>query len=276
MKTTRTRWIGRSAAVAAGMIAMLAGTMPTSTAERPPWAGTGGGPGGEEGTLGNNLSVPTVFVPSYNGAPVLRVPSAAGTLALPMGQASTEFPGYYLQKTESTWQAEYTTATTAAVVADWGDNLTERPTLTARQPLRVEMGLYVPTTMQGFVVEKLTPDVEDRYATYGTTGVPATFAEARVLDEGATLTVKNASTGVNVYDGPMSTEVNSTGAVVYGYNWGIKGRKNFPVSGTYELTFTTNHTTLAGVRDGAATWTPTSTTITVVLNSTSGGGGGHQ
>ena len=49
-----------------------------------------------ETTLGNNLSVPAVFVPDVTalGAPVLRVP--CGAAVVPSGPESTQYPGYWL------------------------------------------------------------------------------------------------------------------------------------------------------------------------------------
>lgn len=242
----------------------------------------GGPPGGEE--AGNNLSIPAIFVPDSLGGPALRVP--CGTYAVPGWDGvppSTVYEGYWLQKTEATWSADCTTAPAANVLADWGDNLTTRPTVAAGKPVRVEVSLLDPAAvgMNGFVITNLTPELADRLATYGTRGVPddafVTGAEGapltRVFDTGATLTIEmldETGTPVSViFDGPMTAEINSTGAVIYGYNWGTKGRKNTPAPGTYRITFRTVATMIIGITDTAGqnvpTWDATSTSVTVVL-----------
>ena len=263
----------RLAALAlAGVFVATAATSP-SFAAKPPGAG--------EDTLGNNLSVPAYFVPGYTGTPALRA-GDCGALIPASGPTSTTYPGYYLQKTEATWQAECATAATLGVVADWGDNLTTRPSLTSRQPLRVEMGLLYtpPEAMQGFTVDNLTPDVEDRLATYGTLGVATDFPVARVYDDGATLRIEKLDApSTVVYDGPMTAEINSLGAVVYGYNWGIKGRQSFPQSGTYKLTFTTGATTITGIdpSDQGAISEPSfnsaSSSLVITIDAANSGGG---
>lgn len=251
-----------------------------------------GPPGGEE--AGNNLSIPAIFVPDASGGPVLRVP--CGTYAVPGWDGalpSTVYDGYWLQKTEATWNADCATALTANVLADWGDNLTTRPSLPSGKPVRVEVSLLDPAAvgLGGFVITNLTPELEDRLATYGTRGVPEdafTTGDAgapltRVFDTGATLTIELLdANGVPVsviFDGPMTAEINSIGAVIYGYNWGTKGRRNAPAPGTYRITFRTVATTIIGITDTAAqnvpTWDATSTSVTVVLTSGNSGGGGR-
>jgi hypothetical protein len=204
--------------------------------------------------------------------------------------SSTEFEGYWLQKTEATWSATCTTAGTANVIADWGDNLTSRPTQPAGQPIRVEMSLLDLTTtgMTGYAITNLTPDLADRLATYGTRGAPDDLyltgepgaPSVRVFDAGATLTIEKIVDEVPtlvVFDGPMTAEINSTGAVVYGFNWGTKGKANAPAPGTYRLTFTTNSTVITGIADAGAlrvpTWDADSTSLEVSVTSGKPGGG---
>jgi hypothetical protein len=251
----------------------------------------GGGGGGGEETAGNNLSVPAIFVPDATGGPALRVP--CGTYAVPGADGvppSTVYPGYWLQQTEATWGADCATAPTGSVIADWGDNLTTRPDLAGGKPVRVEVSLLDPAaiSMQGFVITNLTPDVEDRLATYGTRGETldgfttgtAGAPVTRVFDTGATLTIEQFVNGgwTTIY-GPtvMTAEINSTGAVVYGFNWGSKGKRNTPATGTYRLTFTTVNTTITGIADTAAlnlpTFTANSTSVTINLTSRSAPGG---
>lgn len=236
----------------------------------------------EEETLGNNLSVPLVVVPSASpdNLPTLRG-GACGESQMPTGPRSTQYPGYYLQKTEAMWQAACSTALSANVIANWGDNLISRPIISARQPVRVEVALeQMPSApMTGFVVENLTPDLEDRNATYGTQGVATPFSTVRVFDSGAMLRIERVDgPGGIVYEGPIAAEVNSTGAVVYGYNWGVKGKSNRALPGTYLVTFMSNHTTITAVDPGdaaKATFGPKSTSVTVTLSSSAGRRGGE-
>ncbi len=124
--------------------------------------------------------------------------------------------------------------------AEWGDNLTSAP-LKAGTPIRVEIGFLVDPAgypMPGYVVEKLDPSLLDRESHYGTLGNEvAAFPEVRVWNSGVTLDIRR-SDGTVVYSGAYTAEVNSTGRVVYGFNW------QKPLSGEYTLTVTTNGITL--------------------------------
>ncbi len=238
-------------------------------------SGGGGGGGEEETILGNNLSVPTIFV-AGSTAPTTRIPCPS--LAISPGTdgktPSTEYPGYWLQKTDATWTAECTTTESANVTADWGDNLTGEHGVTGNHTIRVEVGLLdMEAIMTGYTVENLTPSLDDRNSTYGTLGDPqAVFTTgadifAKVWDPGATLKIEkmNGPTPAStIYDGPMSSEINSTGSVVYGYNWGNKGSP--PGTGIFRLTFTTSPATLiTGVADTSAEFTEHSSSLLVNL-----------
>ena len=253
-----------AAAFTAGLMAS------TAVAKGPP-------PGKGETTLGNNLSVPATFVPSSTaaGAPALRLPcvlnSEAPTSADPK---CTEFPDYWCQKTAATWQAACTAAAaTALVTADWGDNLTGGGVLKAGKPIRVEMSLTENNnTRAGFNVIKLTPDLEDRLATYGTDGLSA-FLSTKVFDSGTRLRIEKLNgTATTIYDGPIAAEINSIGAVVYGFNWGTQGGVTAPVAGTYRITFFTNATTITDSIDGVKCVDGKCTSVEVTL--TAGGRGG--
>ena len=271
----------RAALVAATILA--AGLVVTSVA-----VAKQGPPAGEES--GNNLSVPAIWIGS--GGPTLRGGPCGALVPVDGTPDTSQFPDYYLQKTADVWQAECSEETSVSATADWGDNLF-RPVLTTRSPLRVEMGLLADTTMNGMVVENLTPDELDRNATYGTLGVPTSFNTVRVFESGATLTIQELAedgnpVGPPVYDGPMPVEINSIGAVVYGYNWGVQGQANRMQAGTYELTFTTVGTTItacettseaeAEAEPAPATCdhTSSSTSVTIdILPGDSGGNGGN-
>lgn len=287
MNRTATRT--RSGVLRGALIAIVAAALATPAAAfaAPP-------PGvGEEETLGNNLSVPAIFVPSTAGAPALRVPcdavaQAPGVDGVP---SSTLYPGYWLQKTTATWSASCLEAAAATVTADWGDNLTTAGSLTAGKPIRVEVGLLAPTAvgLTGYAITNLTPELEDRLATYGTRGAPtdeyltgaAGAPLTRVWDSQATITIEQYVDGAwvpVVATQSMTAEINSTGAVVYGFNWGSKGRKNTPAAGEYRATFTTSTaTTITAISDVAGinvpTFTEHSTTLEFTLASKNRGGG---
>lgn len=230
---------------------------------------------GEETT--NNLSVPAIFVPSVGvGTPTCT--DLDDTVLPDPASVSLTFPGYYIQG-EATWQADCMTAAIDAVVATaaWGDNLTSAP-LKQRTPIRVEVGLMVDPLaypMTGFSVIKLTDEL-DRLATYGTDGAPVTpFGEVRVWDAGARLTISN-ETGAVLYDGPYTAEINSTGRVVYGYNW------QKPVAGTWTIAFyapdvvigATDAGTLSDA-DGDGAIDTVTLTVNVAIKAGGGGGGPH-
>lgn len=214
-----------------------------------------GKPPVEEET-GNNLSYAGKFVPSTVGAPSLRL-TCLDQLQPPdaTDPKCTDFPDYWCQKTAATWQAACVTAMTAIVNANWGANLVGDGVLKAGKPIRVEMGLVDATSplQTRIIVTNLTPDLEDRFATYGTNGATTSDTSYSVFDAGATLKIETCNTseclvptGVVLPEGPMSAEINSLGNIVYGYNWGTKGRTNAPAPGTYKLTFCANNTQILG------------------------------
>jgi hypothetical protein len=234
--------------------ALLASATGAAAAGGPPpgrGGGGGGGGGGGETTLGNNLSVPTIFVGGLPATPVVRSATLAPSDQVygPVGAQSTQFPGYWVQQSEATWRAAYIAVQPGPddpvlAVANWSDNLTKHQ-WAARQPIRVEMVLYDPDeVLTGFVMTNLTPTLDDRVAVFGTDGAifqtPFVGTEGtvytRVFVPGATLSIVRDD-GMVVYNGPMTAEMNAGGAVTYGYNWGIKGKTNMPQAGTYTLTF---------------------------------------
>ncbi|MGA9774898.1 MAG: hypothetical protein WBU92_03140 [Candidatus Dormiibacterota bacterium] len=222
----------------------------------------GGGGGGTEAT--NNLSVPTTFIGDMTPFTGLTCPSG------PIAPVGTLTDGYYIQG-QATWQAQCVTAESASnVTAKWGDNLSS-PQPKAGTPIRVEVAMTMPVTpaMVGYMVENLTPDVADRNATYGTTGTPVDSSTGGVWDASATMSIVNDDTMVTLYSGPPSSEINSLGQVVYGFNWGTgKGGSPAVAAGNYTLTFTAPNVTLTG---GGHTIT---LNLTVPEDHSGGGGGG--
>ncbi|MEZ5260741.1 MAG: hypothetical protein R2755_02960 [Acidimicrobiales bacterium] len=72
-----------------------------------------------------------------------------------------------------------------------------------------------------------------------------------------------------MYDGPFSAEINSTGRVVYGFNW------QKPAAGAYTITFSAPNVAVTGVDAGTIVDTHTITLdVNVALSAGRGGGGG--
>lgn len=257
------KWPSIAAAAAISAVLFASG----ATAQQGPPPGVS-----EEEEAGNNLSVPAIFVPSVGvGTPTC---TAADDTVLPDPlQVSTLFPGYWVQG-EATWQADcdVAAADTVSATADWGDNLTGAP-LKAGTPIRTEIGLLADASlypMTGFEVEKLTPELLDRYATYGTddaTGITP-YSEVRVWDSQATLSIVRSDSLV-VYSGTFTAELNSTGRVVYGYNW------QNPAAGDYTISVTMPQVMLTGSDSGGTVSSDGHTvTLLVKVAASAGGGGG--
>jgi hypothetical protein len=253
-----------AAAFTAGLMAS------TAVAKGPP-------PGKGETTLGNKPVGAGDIRPKQHGGGRAGVTSPMRSKFRSPdlgGPQCTDFPGYWCQKTAATWQAACTAAAaTALVTADWGDNLTGGGVLKAGKPIRVEMSLTENNnTRAGFNVIKLTPDLEDRLATYGTDGISA-FLSTKVFDSGTRLRIEKLNgTATTIYDGPIAAEINSIGAVVYGFNWGTQGGVTAPVAGTYRITFFTKATTITDSIDGVKCVDGKCTSVEVTL--TAGGRGG--
>lgn len=244
--------------------------------------GTPGPPDGVgEDTTPNSLSVPVINVATASA------PFACTSTALVMPSGTTVYyptgfenpivtppeggtlpaEGYYYIQGEATWQAECgTTTDMLSVAADWGDNLGGDAKLSVGAPVRVEVGLLVDTAvhtdyaaLQGFKVVKLTEEL-DRNATYGTLGVAEDLDEVRAYDDDARLRILDSSGNV-IYDAVFTAELNSTGRIVYGYNW------RPTAAGEFTLEFTSPAVKiLNGVDDHTAT-------IAVTVTSATGGGG---
>jgi len=232
--------------------------------------------------LGNNLSFAAKIV--GGGGPALRL--ACSTIpTAPSGPECTQFPGYWCQKTAAVWQAACdNTATTANVTATWGANLLgEAEALKAGRPIRVEMVLTEsggPAENPGYVVVNLTPTLEDRLSTYGTDGTEQ-FTDYTVYDNGAKLKIEqceNVSCQVIIKtilpDAAATAELNSLGNIVYGYNWGTKGKTNAPAAGIYKLTFTAKNTTIMSAPGAQNCAEGENCTYVIITVSPGGSGGG--
>jgi hypothetical protein len=234
-----------------------------------------------EEEYGNNLSFATKFVPAVpvSGEGTFLRLTCSPIPTEPSGPECNLFPGYWCQKTAATWQAACTVALTAEVTATWGANLIDG-NISAGKPIRVEMVLTESggaSNNPGYIVSKLTDEL-DRLATYGT-NKSMQYNEFTVLDVGAMLTIERCeslacATPTTIYDEEFTPEINSLGNVVYGYNWGTKGRTNTPAAGIYKLTFTANGTTIASV-PGAQRCSDGSCAFVIIEVKQSSGGGGR-
>lgn len=258
-------------------IALALAASPTAFAKGKPTPG-------EE--YGNNLSFATKFVPAVpaSGEGTFLRGDCLADATPPGGPYCNLFPGYWCQKTEAFWQAACTTAEagTVAVTATWGANLLGG-NISAGKPIRVEMVLTEAggsANNPGYVVVKLTDEL-DRLATYGTSGTPQ-YTDFTVLDVGATLRIETCEnlgcttiTGTILTDTEFTPEINSLGNVVYGYNWGTKGKMNTPAAGIYKLTFTANNTTIVSA-PGAQNCPALENCTYVVINVKQSSGGGNR
>jgi hypothetical protein len=233
--------------------------------------------------LGNNLSFAAKFVPNTTGSPTLRAACSAEPTE-PTGPRCALFPEYWCQKTEAVWQAACGIAPegTINVTATWGANLLGDAPLKAGRPIRVEMVLTESggTAGPGYVVTNLTPELEDRLATYGTNGTMQN-TDYTVWDAGARLKIETCAdeecvqaTGT-IIDSVATAELNSLGNIVYGYNWGTKGKASAPMPGIYKLTFTANGTAITSA-PGAQVCAEGSncTYVIITVTQAAGGGGG--
>ena len=234
--------------------------------------------------LGNNVSFPTKFVGTA-GVPATRLPCGNFDAATPpSGPECADFPGYWCQKTEAVWQAVCGPGLAGIeVTAMWGANLvTEDAMLKAGRPIRVEMTLTeFGQSGDAYTVVNLTPDLEDRFSTYGTNGAKAE-SNFVVYDSGATLKIERcddltcaAITDTVLPESVLAAEINSLGKVVYGYNWGTAGKVTAPTAGIYKLTFTANGTTI-GDAPGAKQCGAGNCTYVIINVLPAGGGGGRK
>jgi hypothetical protein len=241
-----------------------------------------------EEEYGNNLSFATKFVPEVPATgegTFLGRGTCPAVATPPDGPQCNLFPGYWCQKTEAFWQATCAIAPAGSVgvTATWGANLLGDATISAGRPIRVEMVLTeaggAPIN-PGYRVIKLTDEL-DRLATYGTDGTVQN-TDFTVLDVGATLRIETCEnlgcatpSGTVLPDTEFTPEINSLGNVVYGYNWGTKGKANAPAAGIYKLTFTAINTTIVsapGAQNCAAG--ENCTYVIIDVKQSSGGGGG--
>lgn len=192
------------------------------------------------------------------------------------------YSGYWLQGNACTWSTYCADVASASLTALWGSNLEDSSSLHADSTIRVEVALLdmaaTGEPYHGYVGTNLTPTLDDRYATYGTDS-------STVLSDGADLAYQthvwapdtgttSAGTAYSL-DTSMGAEVNSTGAVVYGFRWGGGKAGTTTPAGTYTLTFTVGGTsttttgvTTTGVVPGSVaqpTYDRSSTSIQVTV-----------
>ena len=236
-------------------------------------------PPAEEEEGSKNLSVPAIFVPSTAGSPFGGACTDGDDSVDPVGDKGVvvdgviEHPDYYIQG-DDTWQADCAIAAdnTVTATAEWGDNLTNAP-LKARTPIRVEIGFITDpaAAMPGYLVEKLDPSLLDRESHYGTLGNEvADYPEVRVWNSGVTLDIRSKDGTVVVANNvPYTAEVNSTGRIVYGFNW------QNPVAGEYTITVNAPTIAISGADAGIVSADGHTVTLDVNVGNKGGGGGGQ-
>lgn len=245
-----------AAVIGVGTIAFPAGALA---------AGPGGG--GEETTIGNNLSFPAIW--SEGLTLPLRGTFGAPQLVTPFQTSGDPSLTLYLQGVEeNTWQAENVTATAPVNVSqvDWGDNL-EAKSLPLNKPIRVETTLLqdLTTPMLGFTMYSASGSQSTEV--FGTDGVTYMSPQATIYSGCARLTIqrldisrtdpyianltwdasKGEWTGTGLVAPPIfnggvwsggegtgySAEINGSGKAIYGYNW----KTGSMSAGDYRLTF---------------------------------------
>ncbi|NTV48767.1 MAG: fibronectin type III domain-containing protein [Geobacteraceae bacterium] len=248
----------------------------------------GGMPGGEEEGFGSNLAVPLIFAEGYGlgGLPVTD--ETGNKLYANTGLRNSDTPpnpfwsavfsdiyikdsvSYYMQKTASSWQAEWRNGagTPQPVIIDWSDNITGHGWNTTSM-IHVENVLYqAPVDEAGNPVDLMNSFVMThlfgaRYSEkFGTTGASLLTNYRTIFTPNARLIIeKIAGQGLGrdplynggkpvldkaVYegfgnDGPgwYRTEVNGSGKLVYGYNFMMKklAGTDAEKAGWWRLTF---------------------------------------
>ncbi len=282
----------------------------------------GGMPGGEEdGAFGTNLAVPLVFAEGYGlgGLPVtdetgnkLYANTGLRNSATPPDPFwSTLFSeiylkdsvSYYMQKTSSTWQADWRSGagTPQAVTIDWSDNITGHGWNTT-SVIHVENVLYqAPVDEAGNPVDLMNSYVMThlfgaRYSEkFGTTGATLATNYRTVFTPNARLIIeKITGPGLGrdplyngglpvldkaVYegiggDGPgwYRPEVNGSGKLVYGYNFMLKklAGTDTEKAGWWRLTFqidpVATYTVMAADGVTGTTYTVNGNTILAALD----------
>jgi hypothetical protein len=275
---TNTKTVSIAAVLAASILSSATFAAPPPGKGKPPTPG--------EETVGNNLSFATKFVPDTVDAPPLPL-ACLEVATAPTGPKCTLFPDYWCQKTEAVWQAACTTGfadRTTLVTANWGANLLGDASIKAGRPVRVEMVLTDATpgatTGVGYIVSKLTDEL-DRLATYGTNGAEQNTSFT-VWDKGAKLKIETCAdqdcattTGTVLPESVAAAEINSLGNVVYGYNWGTKGKAGAPATGIYKITFSANGTAINNAPGAQMCQAADNCTYVIVTISPSAGGGGR-
>jgi hypothetical protein len=236
-------------------------------------------------TATNNLSRPTIV---FTGGGLTNVICGTGDWSplVPATEPPAVMTGFSIDPADTwfvqgvhKWQAPCMTwpvdGGPVPVIGAWGDNLVGDAKLKVGSPIRVELVLSYDssTTADGYVVEKLQPELLDRVSKYGTlaTGgapfiaTPSPFVPG-VYDSTATLRIEK-SDGTWVYDQPTTAEINAKGIVVYGYNLRV------PTAGTYQITYTVPKVDFNGADAGQCADQTCSLLITV---GSGGGGGGGQ
>ncbi|MDY7085514.1 MAG: hypothetical protein SYR96_10445 [Actinomycetota bacterium] len=189
-----------------------------------------------------NLSTPVVLA---DGADLALADTTVP--GLPIGEKDAEYPAYYTARAGAVWGADRVVAAEQVLTdVKWGDNLMSHQFSARRnQPIRVEVNLFAnnPATygqMYGYPMVSLEETRRDEV--FGTLGI-AEPINPMVYTPDATLTILKADatgqyTQIVVSTRAMVAEVNASGKVIYGFNWGRSGGVSSPTAGSYRLVLT--------------------------------------
>lgn len=218
------------------------------------------GPGNGEDTTsyGNNLSYPVVFAEGFGLSGLEITTEGTNTGLRTDGLDPKEFfidienvedtkvlddVTYYLQNSESHWEAEWLNGEYLAnipVIIDWSDNLFST-SWSENAIVRVEhvLSTNLTTPMNGYMMTSFTQriDKQKTLEIQGTNSYSvAQITEARVFSSYAVLIIEKLDDLGNVihthYEGEAGAEINASGQVIYGYNWKIDDG-----AGQYRITF---------------------------------------
>jgi hypothetical protein len=150
-----------------------------------------------------------------------------------------------------TWGADWAAELEDPVVADvkWGDNLVSHSfSGQMKQPIRVEVNLFANEATTSTLPEMLGYEMTSLEGThenelFGTEG-EAVALTPMVYTPNATLTILEYDAATDWYSTvvlpptPMTGEVNGSGKLIYGFNWGTPSGLQQPGVGNYRLIFT--------------------------------------
>lgn len=209
---------------------------------------------GAETTGTKNLSTPVILVDQDTmsaGFNPVTVPGAPTGTADYVKDGQNYYTGVAVAGADAdTWGASWVFENARPVSADvkWGDNLLSHTfSGNENQPIRVEVNLFATATttatygtMLGYTTVSLQGTQQDEV--FGTLGIAEPLT-AMVFTPKATISILQYDPATRWYskvvapDTVISGEVNGSGKVIYGFNWGTSSGLLQPGVGNYRLIF---------------------------------------